>query len=57
MLALVNSTIADVVMKETIGEKGIIDHWVSGKTDYKSVKKLGLLGIDEIALKKGTKIT
>ncbi len=56
MLALVNSTIADVAIKEALGEKavrGIVDHWVSSETDWKSVKKLGLLGIDEIALKKG----
>lgn len=56
MLALVNSTVADVAMKEAVGEKvvqGVIDRWVSQEIDWKSVKKLGLLGIDEIALRKG----
>ena len=56
MLALVNSTVADVAMKEAVGEKvvrGVIDRWISEEIDWKSVKKLGLLGIDEIALRKG----
>ena len=56
MLALVNRTVADVAIKEAVGEKvvrGVIDRWISQETDWKSVKKLGLLGIDEIALRKG----
>ena len=56
MLALVNSTVADVSIKEAVGKKvvrGVIDRWISQEIDWKSLKKLGLLGIDEIALRKG----
>ena len=56
MVALVNCTVADVAMKEVVSEKvvrGVIDHWIQQETDWKSLKRLGLLGIDEIALKKG----
>ena len=56
VLALVNSTVADVSIKEAVGKKvvrGVIDRWISQEIDWKSLKKLGLLGIDEIALRKG----
>jgi transposase len=56
MLLLVNSTLADVAIKEnlspdTIGR--ILDKKVSTKVDWKEFKKLGLIGIDEIAIRKG----
>ena len=53
VLALVNSTVS---IKEAVGKKvvrGVIDRWISQEIDWKSLKKLGLLGIDEIALRKG----
>ena len=56
MLALVNSTVSDVAIKEHLGEKsirGILSHLVRGKTDWKRIKRLGLIGMDEISLKKG----
>ena len=43
-------------IKEAVGKKvvrGVIDRWISQEIDWKSLKKLGLLGIDEIALRKG----
>jgi transposase len=56
MLLMVNSTLSDVAIKEnlspdTIGR--ILDKKVSAKVDWKKFKKLGLLGIDEIAIRKG----
>ena len=54
VLALVNSTVADVSIKEAVGKKvvrGVIDRWISQEIDWKSLKKLGLLGIDEIGFR------
>lgn len=58
LLLLVNSTIADVSVKEDIGYKAIeaiIDRYVSEKLDWSEIKTIGLLGIDEISSKKGYK--
>ncbi|MDC0535996.1 transposase [Francisellaceae bacterium] len=56
MLFLVNSTLADVAIKEnlsadTIGR--ILDTKVAESVNWKSFNKLGLIGIDEIAIRKG----
>jgi len=56
LLSLVNSTILDVSLKEEIGYEavmGIIDRSVYKKVDWNELKELPILGIDEIALKKG----
>jgi transposase len=55
---LINSTITDVSMKRGIGEaavEGIINRYVHQKVDWQAIKTIPLLGIDEIALKKGHK--
>ena len=56
LLSAVNSTIADVAIKEGIGygaANGIIERHIKSEVDWKRFKTLGLIGIDEIALKKG----
>lgn len=58
LLSLIHSTIADVSIKENICEESIqliIDKSISEDIDWKPIKKLGILGIDEISLKKGHK--
>lgn len=55
---LVNSTLVDVSMKEKLTEKsvkGILDRHIVSKVDWKKINYIGVLGIDEIALKKGYK--
>jgi len=56
MLSLVNSTVSDVSIKEDLGHhaiQSIIDRNIESEVDWKKIKKIGLLGIDEISLKKG----
>lgn len=56
LFSLVNSTVVDVSIKEGIGPgavEGILRRRVSSKVNWKTFKELGLLGIDEISLKKG----
>lgn len=56
LLSLVNSTIVDVSIKENVGTDaidGILNRRVDDKVDWKTIKAIGLLGIDEISLKKG----
>lgn len=56
LLSLVNSTVVDVAIKEGIGPDavdGILKRRVESKANWRNFKKLGLLGIDEISLKKG----
>lgn len=58
LLNLVNSTVADVSIKEKIGYEavmGIIDRHVSEEVDWNDFKELEIIGLDEIALKKGHK--
>jgi transposase len=55
---LINSTLTDVSMKRGIGEaavEGIINRHISQQVDWQSIQTIPLLGIDEIALKKGHK--
>jgi transposase len=55
---LINSTITDVSMKRGIGKaavEGIINRYIHQKVDWQAIKTIPLLGIDEIALKKGHK--
>lgn len=56
LLELVNSTIADVCMKEKITEAavtGILDRNINAEVNWDLIFYLGIIGIDEIALKKG----
>jgi len=55
---LINSTVEDVSIKEDIGYKsimGVIDRYISEEVDWDKIKKLEIIGIDEISLKKGHK--
>ena len=56
LLQLVNSTIEDVALKEEIGVKaieGIIDRHLKRQVNWKEIRRAKILGLDEIALKKG----
>ncbi len=56
LLQLVNSTIADVSVKDDLGYdavEGIVERNVRAKVDWEQFGKLAVLGLDEIALKKG----
>lgn len=56
LLYLVGSTVKDVSMKQDIGYdavEGIINRYIEDKVDWTSLKKLEIIGIDEISLKKG----
>lgn len=56
LLQLVNSTIEDVSIKEDVGYKeveALLDRWIENRLDWRVLKKIRLLGLDEIALRKG----
>jgi transposase len=56
LFSLVNGTVADISRKESIDEHTIaqiLDKKIEAKVDFSSIKKLGVLGIDEISLRKG----
>jgi transposase len=56
LFELVNSTVADVSRKEAIDYhaiEGLIDRHIAAEVDFSWIKKLGVLGLDEISLKKG----
>ncbi len=58
MLQLIGSTQSDVAKKENLTEEilqGVIDRYQLDEFDWKTIKRIGLLGIDEIAKKKGHK--
>lgn len=58
LLNLVNSTVMDVSIKEDLGYEavmGIIDRHVSKEVNWNDFKELEIVGVDEIALKKGHK--
>ncbi len=58
LLWLVNSTVEDVSIKEDVGYEsimGIIDRYISTEVNWESIRRLDVIGIDEIALKKGHK--
>lgn len=55
---LINSTVEDVSIKENIGYKsiiGVLGRNIAQEVDWSEIKKIGVLGIDEISLKKGHK--
>jgi len=58
LLACVNSTISDVSIREGVGYEaimGVIDREIAKEVDWRKIARLDVLGIDEIALKKGHK--
>ncbi len=53
---LVNSTMADTARKLSVSEEtieGILDRYIETKVNWDQYAHLGLIGIDEVALKKG----
>ena len=53
---LINSTVADVARKLGLPEEtidGILDRWIERTIDWDAWERLGVLGLDEIALKRG----
>lgn len=55
---LINSTITDVSMKRGIGEaaiEGLLNRHINQQVEWPKIGAIPLLGIDEIALKKGHK--
>jgi transposase len=58
MRALINSTIGDISRKQGINEEaieGIIDRQIKPTVDWEIFEVIGILGLDEIALKRGHK--
>ena len=58
LFELVNSTVADVSGKEGVGYEavmGIIDRHIDKAVDWQRIERLGVVGLDEISLKKGHK--
>ncbi|HYF65964.1 MAG TPA: hypothetical protein VD886_24255 [Herpetosiphonaceae bacterium] len=56
LLQLAQSTIADVASKEGVTEEivaGVVTRWMETTVDWASLPPFAILGIDEIALKKG----
>lgn len=56
LVQLVHATVEDVSLKEEIGYKaleGIVDRWISTEVNWAEVQGMKILGLDEIALKKG----
>lgn len=56
LLSLIHSTMTDVSIKEDVSYgsvQGIVDRYVAINVDWSKVTELGLVGIDEISLKKG----
>ena len=58
LLALINTTAEDVSLKEDIGYKaveGVVDRYIQRRVKWKQIKRLDIIGLDEISLKKGHK--
>jgi transposase len=58
MKMLINSTLTDVSRKEEVTYddiKGVLDKQIETKVDWNKIDKITVLGLDEIALKKGHK--
>jgi transposase len=56
LLQVVHATIEDVSIKEELGYKaieGVVDRWINTEVQWAEVKGVKVLGLDEIALKKG----
>lgn len=56
LLQIIGSTVQDVSLKEKIGYdtvEGTIERRISNEVNWDEYKKIGVLGLDEIAIKKG----
>lgn len=56
LFELVNSTVADVSRKEEVDYQAVanlIDRYIESEIDWSKIVALGVLGIDEISIKKG----
>ncbi len=56
LLSLINSTIKDVEIKERVGYdviESMIENGIDTRIDWDKVKRIDVIGIDEISLKKG----
>ena len=56
LLQIVNSTIEDVSVKERVSYDsvlGVMERRISAATDWSAYRSIGVIGLDEIALKKG----
>jgi len=56
LLQLVNSTLADVSRKEAMGYAavvGVLERYIDAEIEWDTLRELGTIGIDEIALHKG----
>ncbi len=56
LFELVNSTVSDVSRKENVDYHTVdelIDRYIEKEVDYSQIASLGVLGLDEISLKKG----
>src|SRR6266542_791705 len=53
---LINATVADAARKLRVSEEtieGLLDRWIERAVDWDAWERLGVLGLDEIALKRG----
>jgi transposase len=53
---LINSTVADAARKLGVSEEtidGLLDRWIERAVDWDAWERLGVIGLDEIALKRG----
>jgi transposase len=53
---LINSTVADAARKLGVSEEtieGILNRWIARTVDWDAWERLGVIGLDEIALKRG----
>lgn len=58
LMSLINCTVTDVSVKENLGYKAIeaiVDRYIDTAVNWDNIAEIGLLGIDEISLKKGYK--
>ncbi len=56
LFELINSTVADVSRKENIDYHAVdnlIDRYIESEINFSKIKALGVLGLDEISMKKG----
>ena len=53
---LINATVADAARKLGVSEEsidGLLDRWIERSVDWEAWERLGVIGLDEIALKRG----
>lgn len=56
LFQLVNTTLADLSLKENLGYQAllaVLERWIARRVDWRTLRRLRQLGLDEIALRKG----